>query len=106
MKKCVTCRSHIELIIPMTICTGGTGTISEVKNEVEVEPIKPSTSDPGAAQGPIMNNGSRDSNNDLQKLQQQLHDIKEQVGDCCIKGFMEINLFSVFRPCVRFAWIV
>lgn len=31
--------------------------------------------------GPLMNNGSRDmSSADLQKLQQQLHDIKEQVS--------------------------
>lgn len=31
--------------------------------------------------GPLMNNGTRDmSSADLQKLQQQLHDIKEQVS--------------------------
>lgn len=33
-------------------------------------------------QGPIMNNGGRDTTNvnDIQKLQQQLQDIKEQVS--------------------------
>lgn len=82
MKKCVLCRSQIELMVPITVCSGGLGTISEVRADVEEEP-KPSTSDaPVAAQGPFMNNGGRDTSNDIQKLQQQLQDIKEQVGWC------------------------
>lgn len=75
------CRSQIELMVPMTVCSGGLGTISEVKADVE-DDVKPSTSDaPPAPQGPLMNNGGRDTNNtnDIQKLQQQLQDIKEQV---------------------------
>jgi len=62
------------------------GTISEVKADVEEENLKPqpapSSSDILPPQGPIMNNGGRDTTNvnDIQKLQQQLQDIKEQVG--------------------------
>ncbi|KAK4879201.1 hypothetical protein RN001_007347 [Aquatica leii] len=76
MKKCVMCRAQIELMVPMTVCSGGLGTICEVKPEIELEPI-PSTSDVNI-QGPLMNNGNRDTSNDIQKLQQQLQDIKEQ----------------------------
>ncbi|KAF2905082.1 hypothetical protein ILUMI_01096 [Ignelater luminosus] len=76
MKKCVLCRAQIELMVPMTVCSGGLGTISEVKPEVEIEPV-PSTSDINI-QGNVMNNGNRDTSNDIQKLQQQLQDIKEQ----------------------------
>lgn len=78
MKKCVMCRSQIELMVPMTVCSGGLGTISEVKADNEEE-SKPSTSDVAQPQGPVMNNGGRDTSNDIQKLQQQLQDIKEQV---------------------------
>jgi E3 ubiquitin-protein ligase mind-bomb len=79
MKKCVMCRSQIELMVPLAVCSGGLGTISEVKADVEEEP-KPSTSEAAQNQGPLMNNGGRDTNNsnDIQKLQQQLQDIKEQ----------------------------
>ena len=75
------CRSQIELMVPLAVCSGGLGTISEVKADVEEEP-KPSTSDSGQNQGPLMNNGGRDTSNnsDIQKLQQQLQDIKEQVS--------------------------
>lgn len=67
-------------MVPMTVCSGGLGTISEVKADVE-EDIKPSTSEGNPARGPLMNNGGRDlfNTNDIQKLQQQLQDIKEQV---------------------------
>lgn len=79
MKKCVMCRAQIELMVPMTVCSGGLGTISEVKADVEEE-TKPSTSEAtNNTQGPVMNNGGRDTSNDIQKLQQQLQDIKEQV---------------------------
>lgn len=79
MKKCVTCRAQIEQMVPISVCAGGLGTISEVEADIEEE-IKPSTSDAPIVQGPIMNNGGRDTTgtNDIQKLQQQLQDIKEQ----------------------------
>lgn len=73
------CRAQIELMVPLAVCCGALGTISEVKPDIEEDP-KPSTSD--ADQGPLMNNGGRDTNNsnDIQKLQQQLQDIKDQVS--------------------------
>ncbi|KAK9709618.1 Ankyrin repeats (3 copies) [Popillia japonica] len=77
MKKCVMCRAQIELMVPMTVCSGGLGNISEVIPEPEEE-AKPSTSDAALSQGPFLNNGGRDTSNDIQKLQQQLQDIKEQ----------------------------
>lgn len=75
------CRAQIELMVPLAVCSGGLGTISEVKADNEEEP-KPSTSDSAQNQGPLMNNGGRDttSSSDIQKLQQQLQDIKEQVS--------------------------
>ncbi|KAJ8921041.1 hypothetical protein NQ315_015837 [Exocentrus adspersus] len=79
MKKCVMCRAQIELMVPLTVCSGYLGIISEVKADVEEE-VKPSTSEPVIPQGPLMNNGGQDTTNtnDIQKLQQQLQDIKEQ----------------------------
>lgn len=77
------CRAQIELLVPMTVCSGGLGTIAEVRADIEEEP-KPSTSEVLLPlQGPFMNNGGRDTSNDIQKLQQQLHDIKEQVNLLC-----------------------
>ncbi|XP_067677818.1 E3 ubiquitin-protein ligase MIB1-like isoform X1 [Haliotis asinina] len=62
MKKCVQCRASIEKTIPFIVCCGGTP--------------------PPAPQAPgVMNNGSRDVSRDIQKLQQQLQDIKDQT--CC-----------------------
>ncbi|ENN77294.1 hypothetical protein YQE_06120, partial [Dendroctonus ponderosae] len=84
MKKCVLCRAQIELMVPMTVCSGGLGTICEVKADVEEETLKPqqpaASSEIIPPQGQIMNNGGRDTTNvnDIQKLQQQLQDIKEQ----------------------------
>lgn len=105
MKKCVLCRAQIELMVPLTVCSGGLGTISEVKADVEEEP-KPSTSD--TAQGPLMNNGGRDtsSSSDIQKLQQQLQDIKEQVSQPkIISAGFSCRIFCC-RPCVPYVWIV
>lgn len=54
------------------------GTISEVKADPEEEPTP--SNNIGAGEALLMNNGSRDtSHSDIQKLQQQLQDIKEQV---------------------------
>ncbi|CAL7934980.1 unnamed protein product [Xylocopa violacea] len=77
MKKCVQCRAQIQHIIPLSICCGGGGgTITEVKSDQEDEPSQPNT---GVGEAVLMNNGSRDiSLSDIQKLQQQLQDIKEQ----------------------------
>lgn len=82
MKKCVQCRSQIDRVIPYVVCCG-------LNNQVTLSPgcrspISNETGRPiGAAQqeGPLMNNGCRDnSSTDIQKLQQQLQDIKEQVS--------------------------
>ncbi|XP_043276401.1 E3 ubiquitin-protein ligase MIB1 isoform X2 [Venturia canescens] len=76
MKKCVQCRTQIQHMVPMSICCGGGGTISEVKADPEEEPAPVNT---GTGEAALMNNGSRDtSHSDIQKLQQQLQDIKEQ----------------------------
>ncbi|XP_076762886.1 E3 ubiquitin-protein ligase MIB1-like isoform X2 [Xylocopa sonorina] len=77
MKKCVQCRAQIQHIIPLSICCGGGGeAITEVKSDQEDEPPQPNT---GVGEAVLMNNGSRDiSMSDIQKLQQQLQDIKEQ----------------------------
>lgn len=61
MKKCVQCRSSIDKLVPFIVCCGG--------------------NPPPAPQPPgIMNNGSRDTTKDVQKLQQQLQDIKDQTS--------------------------
>lgn len=70
-------------MVPMTVCSGGLGTIAEVEADVEeeIKPPLPAPTEQPLVQGPIMNNGGRDTtnSNDIQKLQQQLQDIKEQV---------------------------
>ncbi|XP_043784651.1 E3 ubiquitin-protein ligase MIB1 [Apis laboriosa] len=89
MKKCVQCRTQIQHMVPLSMCCGGGGdvtyvknsnasgvTITEVKNDQEEELSQQNT---GSGETILMNNGSRDtSHNDIQKLQQQLQDIKEQ----------------------------
>lgn len=62
MKKCVQCRASIEKTVPFIVCCGG---------NPPPEPQKTG----------FMNNGSRDVSRDIQKLQQQLQDIKDQT--CC-----------------------
>lgn len=53
------------------------GTISDIKIDPEEEMVSSNT---GGGEPLLMNNGSRDtSHSDIQKLQQQLQDIKEQV---------------------------
>ncbi|XP_071447272.1 E3 ubiquitin-protein ligase MIB1-like [Hetaerina americana] len=91
MKKCVQCRAQIDRMLPFSVCCGGSGTISEVSGESEEElacSISAPVAEPKSTlvanlaacpQPQLMNNGSRDtSNSDIQKLQQQLQDIKEQ----------------------------
>ncbi|KAG8034400.1 hypothetical protein G9C98_007476 [Cotesia typhae] len=90
MKKCVQCRAQIQHMVPLSICCGGggdisfikgqnaSGTISEVKSDVEDESVLLNTNNTNT-EAVLMNNGSRDtSHSDIQKLQQQLQDIKEQ----------------------------
>uniref|UniRef100_A0A8D8UEG3 RING-type E3 ubiquitin transferase n=1 Tax=Cacopsylla melanoneura TaxID=428564 RepID=A0A8D8UEG3_9HEMI len=90
MKKCVQCRTQIDHMHPMVVCCGGPGIISEVQHttdqpEEENAVALPLNTTAAAAlveastSGALMNNGSRDtSTSDIQKLQQQLQDIKEQ----------------------------
>lgn len=100
MKKCVKCRAQIETLVPLNVCCGNNGLISKVSNEnVDSEGkennlnVKLQTNNTNcnvlnkdanrinvnnSASG-FMNNGNRDTSNDVQKLQQQLQDIKEQV---------------------------
>jgi len=80
MKKCVQCRSQIDRVIPYIVCCG-------LNNQVSLSPgcrspINTEASPSNTPQeGPLMNNGCRDnSSTDIQKLQQQLQDIKEQVS--------------------------
>lgn len=90
MKKCVQCRAHIQHMVPMSVCCGGggdvtyvkgcnttaAGSLADVKVDEEEEPAPTNTS---GGETILMNNGSRDtSHSDIQKLQQQLQDIKEQ----------------------------
>ncbi|XP_018046771.1 PREDICTED: E3 ubiquitin-protein ligase MIB1 [Atta colombica] len=89
MKKCVQCRAQIQHMVPLSVCCGGggdvtyvkgcnaSGTISEVKADLEEESTP--SNNTGVGEALLMNNGSRDtSHSDIQKLQQQLQDIKEQ----------------------------
>lgn len=81
MKKCVQCRAQIDHIVPFVICCGGIGTISDVQPECEEaqNATLVTVIEPVSLAGALMNNGIRDtSNSDIQKLQQQLQDIKEQ----------------------------
>ncbi|XP_030838657.1 E3 ubiquitin-protein ligase MIB1 [Strongylocentrotus purpuratus] len=65
MKKCVQCRSDIEKTVPFVVCCGGKGKgLDDVGSLVVVVVVKPVK----------MNN----TNLEVTKLKQQLHDIKEQ----------------------------
>ncbi|XP_076652455.1 E3 ubiquitin-protein ligase mind bomb 1 isoform X5 [Halictus rubicundus] len=89
MKKCVLCRAQIQHMVPLSVCCGGggdvtcvkginaSGNISEVKNDPEEEPA---TSKQVINSGEtLMNNESIDKTlSDIEKLEQQLQDIKEQ----------------------------
>jgi hypothetical protein len=82
MKKCVQCRSQIDRVIPYVVCCGlnNQATLSPgCRSPISAEIGRPAGISP--QEGPMMNNGCRDnSNTDVQKLQQQLQDIKEQVS--------------------------
>ncbi|TGZ47460.1 E3 ubiquitin-protein ligase MIB1 [Temnothorax longispinosus] len=108
MKKCVQCRAQIQHMVPLSVCCGGggdvtyvkgcnaSGTISEVKADPEEEPTP--SNNTGAGEALLMNNGSRDtSHSDIQKLQQQLQDIKEQIEECVVCSDRKAGV--LFRPC-------
>uniref|UniRef100_A0A1B6C9E8 RING-type domain-containing protein n=2 Tax=Clastoptera arizonana TaxID=38151 RepID=A0A1B6C9E8_9HEMI len=87
MKKCVQCRVQIDKMVPFNLCCGGSENAAETPVDPEEDNnappliIAPPSEQPTSNNitGTLMNNGSRDtSNNDIQKLQQQLQDIKEQ----------------------------
>ncbi|XP_067128352.1 E3 ubiquitin-protein ligase MIB1 [Centruroides vittatus] len=87
MKKCVQCRAQIDKLLPFIVCCGGTGEFPTPKEEIHnsatltlPQLLLLSAPAAGLSTGPgqLMNNGCRDNNHDIQKLQQQLQDIKEQ----------------------------
>ncbi|KAK7580386.1 hypothetical protein V9T40_001015 [Parthenolecanium corni] len=93
MKKCVQCRSPVDRMVSFTACCGGQGNVTEVHSEIVEDVSKisnicannvnsaPSNVNQPVATGALMNNGSRDTSaSDIQKLQQQLQDMKEQTS--------------------------
>ncbi|KAL0274237.1 UNVERIFIED_CONTAM: hypothetical protein PYX00_006711 [Menopon gallinae] len=83
MKKCVQCRAQIDRMIPFSVCCGGGGYGTQVENVEEEAAAAAAAAAPNnvteAGEGALMNNRSRAiKNTDIQKLQQQLQDIKEQ----------------------------
>lgn len=102
MKKCVQCRAQIDMMVPISVCSGGAGAISEVTADPEEAAVAQTGPDnnTGLPQGPLMNNGIRDTNNDIQKLQQQLQDIKEQVS------IPNIHISSCYQPISKWTHFV
>lgn len=100
MKKCVKCRAQIESMVSLNVCYGNNALISKVSNEnldsenkennLNVKLLTNNTNcnmlnkdviniNVNNTASGFMNNGNRDTSNDVQKLQQQLQDIKDQV---------------------------
>jgi len=126
MKKCVECRAPIEEMVSLAVCQGakvanvekGEGKQKQKKvtsNNASVMAAKSnavasnrqnssaaSNSQPSAA-NLLMNNGNRDtSNTDVQKLQEQLNDIKEQVRNAL--PLQRLRPFFPSRRCAPCAW--
>ncbi|CAG2060991.1 unnamed protein product [Timema podura] len=86
MKKCVQCRAPIDHMVPFVVCCWSVNNSRIIPDNQEdseddnvVIPLPIPSTEPMCITGPIMNNGSCDTSNpDIQKLQQQLQDIKEQ----------------------------
>lgn len=76
MKKCVECREPVEESVPFRVCCGAkVGNIDKKSNNVAEAALGSTVNtltDPAAV-------GKDKSNSDVQKLQEQLNDIKEQV---------------------------
>ncbi|KAG8187082.1 hypothetical protein JTE90_016178 [Oedothorax gibbosus] len=72
MKKCVQCRAQIDKVIPFIVCCGGT-----VLTMASLSILQASSApSPTPESGVVMNNGYVHS--EVQKLHQQLQDIREQ----------------------------
>ena len=114
MKKCVQCRSQIDRVIPFVVCCGlnSQSNLSPAgcRSPVNQDNTRSINTSVKGADGPLMNNGCRDNtNSDLQKLQQQLQDIKEQVRSVtdywnCSSHLIACLFFC--RRCAPFVWIV
>ncbi|CAG2109573.1 unnamed protein product [Medioppia subpectinata] len=89
MKKCVQCRANIDQVVPFIVCCGGTAppppqlmlnnATSNANNNNNNNNNSAGNATNAQIIGSFMNNGARDvTNNDIQKLQQQLQDIKDQ----------------------------
>lgn len=132
MKKCVQCRTNITEMIPLSVCCGGQGTISKISIPAEEKPPQPleivGTNNAGINVAmnnttPVANNtadataaglnlpGGTTNNlnlvNDVQRLQQQLQDIKEQVSflTCAFIVDSKIKFISFHRQCAPFVSI-
>ncbi len=98
MKKCVECRITIQESVPFSVCCGGkVGNTDKGKQDnlqsgegggaAAAAATATAAATASAAGGPeaavnvkVMNNGNRDTSSaDVQRLQEQLNDIKEQV---------------------------
>jgi len=101
MKKCVDCRMPIEQSFSLAVCSGAkVGNVAKAKkgkktnnplvakSNAAAEAAQQATSSTASSNtrghsvggNLLMNNGNRDTTNtDVQKLQEQLNDIKEQV---------------------------
>jgi E3 ubiquitin-protein ligase mind-bomb len=85
MKKCVQCRSNIEKCVKFTMCCG------ELAKEDN---------------GGLSNDSNNCDGNNVEKLKQQLEDIKEQVYKFLgLAKFYYLFLPFILRPCVQFVWI-
>ena len=119
MKKCVQCRSQIDRVIPYVVCCGLNNQVTlspGCRSPISAEAGRPTGAAP-TSEGPLMNNGCRDnSNTDIQKLQQQLQDIKEQVRRKRVADLLLFISFLsdvthvtflifLFRQCALSAWI-
>lgn len=141
MKKCVLCRTNINEMVPLSVCSGGSGTISKIsvaptstenERKEELQGInnaghgvamnnatpsnEPSTSAAAAAVAaaasinstglPSTTTNNLNLVNDVQRLQQQLQDIKEQVRFAFSFTYSIIHLqINNFRQCAQFALI-
>ncbi|XP_031636139.1 E3 ubiquitin-protein ligase mind-bomb-like [Contarinia nasturtii] len=96
MKKCVQCRTQIDEMVPLSVCCGGTGAVEKVsaslddKNDSELMlginklgiNVAMNNTVSATPSNAAVNQTNTNINNiqldDVQKLQQQLQDIKEQ----------------------------
>lgn len=135
MKKCIQCRTQIDEMVPLSVCYGGEGSVTRVTAASEERIRENNTKEQQginkSGMGVAMNNtvpatpvaalpsGTFTNNqpninldslqlHDVQKLQQELQDIKEQVSNNNTFLFMENGFMEMrfFRQCVRSVSIV